>query len=100
MIRNSDYEAQMQQLDQQILQLFAQKLDLAQKAVEHQQPQAALLATRGQDLITQNKQLAAVAKPQYRSYLQDLFQDLRIITRQYQAKVYRQQQDRQTNNDQ
>ncbi|AXX64034.1 MAG: hypothetical protein J6584_01320 [Lactobacillus sp.] len=86
-----DYDAQMMNLDQQILQLFVKKLDLAQKSVRQKQIQGELLSTRGQDIEADATQLDLIQRPEYREYLKDLLRDLRIVTRQYQANLYRQQ---------
>lgn len=79
-----DYDAEMMNIDRQILQLFVQKLDLAQKAVQQKE----LLATRGEDIEADATQLELSQRPEYRAYLRDLLRDLRIITRQYQALLY------------
>ena len=75
-------------IDRQILQLFVQKLDLAQKAVQQKLQQKELLATRGEDIEADATQLELSQRPEYRAYLRDLLRDLRIITRQYQALLY------------
>ncbi|NUF25438.1 hypothetical protein [Bombilactobacillus mellis] len=83
-----DYDAEMMNIDRQILQLFVQKLDLAQKAVQQKLQQKELLATRGEDIEADATQLELSQRPEYRAYLRDLLRDLRIITRQYQALLY------------
>lgn len=83
-----DYDAEMMNIDRQILQLFVQKLDLAQKAVQQKLQQKELLATRGEDIEADATQLELSQRPEYRAYLKDLLRDLRIITRQYQALLY------------
>ena len=83
-----DYDAEMMNIDRQILQLFVQKLDLAQKAVQQKLQQKELLATRGEDIEADATQLELSQRPEYRAYLRDLLKDLRIITRQYQALLY------------
>lgn len=83
-----DYDAEMMNIDRQILQLFVQKLDLAQKAVQQKLQQKELLATRGEDIEADAMQLELSQRPEYRAYLRDLLRDLRIITRQYQALLY------------
>lgn len=83
-----DYDAEMMNIDRQILQLFVQKLDLAQKAVQQKLQQKELLATRGEDIEADATQLELSQRPEYRTYLRDLLRDLRIITRQYQALLY------------
>ena len=83
-----DSDAEMMNIDRQILQLFVQKLDLAQKAVQQKLQQKELLATRGEDIEADATQLELSQRPEYRAYLRDLLRDLRIITRQYQALLY------------
>ena len=83
-----DYDAEMMNIDRQILQLFVQKLDLAQKAVQQKLQQKELLATRVEDIEADATQLELSQRPEYRAYLRDLLRDLRIITRQYQALLY------------
>lgn len=83
-----DYDAEMMNIDRQILQLFVQKLDLAQKAVQQKLQQKELLTTRGEDIEADATQLELSQRPEYRAYLRDLLRDLRIITRQYQALLY------------
>lgn len=83
-----DYDAEMMNIDRQILQLFVQKLDLAQKSVQQKLQQKELLATRGEDIEADATQLELSQRPEYRAYLRDLLRDLRIITRQYQALLY------------
>ena len=83
-----DYDAEMMNIDRQILQLFVQKLDLAQKAVKLKMQQNELLDTRGEDIEADATQLELSQRPEYRAYLRDLLRDLRIITRQYQALLY------------
>lgn len=83
-----DYDAEMMNIDRQILQLFVQKLDLSQKAVQQKLQQKELLATRGEDIEADATQLELSQRPEYRAYLRDLLRDLRIITRQYQALLY------------
>ena len=83
-----DYDAEMMNIDRQILQLFVQKLDLAQKAVQQKLQQKELLATRGEDIEADATQLELSQRPEYRAYLRDLLRDPRIITRQYQALLY------------
>ena len=83
-----DYDAEMMNIDRQILQLFVQKLDLAQKAVQQKLQQKELLATRGEDIEADATQLELSQRPEYRAYLRDLLRDLHIITRQYQALLY------------
>lgn len=88
MVKLVDYDAEMMNIDRQILQLFVQKLDLAQKAVQQKLQQKELLATRGEDIEADATQLELSQRPEYRAYLRDLLRDLRIITRQYQALLY------------
>lgn len=83
-----DYDAEMMNIDRQILQLFVQKLDLAQKSVQQKLQQKELLATRVEDIEADATQLELSQRPEYRAYLRDLLRDLRIITRQYQALLY------------
>ena len=83
-----DYDAEMMNIDRQILQLFVKKLYLSKNAVQKKLQQKELLATRGEDIEADATQLELSQRPEYRAYLRDLLRDLRIITRQYQALLY------------
>lgn len=98
MVKVVDYDAEMMNIDRQILQLFVQKLDLAQNAFKQKQQQGELLATRGEDIETDATQLELSNRPEYRAYLIDLLRDLRIITRQYQAFLFRMNTDKKSEN--
>lgn len=87
-----DFVSQMNQTDQQILQLFVKKLDLAKQDLQHKQAVGEKLFTRGEDAMTLEKQIKTVNRPEYDPYLIDLMRDLTIITRQSQANIIRKQQ--------
>ncbi|MBH9991792.1 hypothetical protein H3R26_06780 [Lactobacillus sp. W8092] len=72
------WQTQMQELDQQILQLFAEKLTVAQQAF--QQTKTPQLS------VTQANQIKEFPA-QYQQYLAALVEDLQIITHQYQAHL-------------
>ena len=74
-----DYDAEMMNIDRQILQLFVQKLDLAQKAVQQKLQQKELLATRGEDIEADATQLELSQRPEYRAYLRDLLRDRKSV---------------------
>ena len=77
------WQTQMQELDQQILQLFAEKLTVAQQAF--QQTKTTQLS------VTQANQIKEFPA-QYQHYLAALAEELQIITHQNQAHLLKNSQ--------
>lgn len=72
------WQTQMQELDQQILQLFAEKLTVAHQTFQQ--------TTTPQLSVTKANQIKEFPA-QYQQYLAALAEDLQIITHQYQAHL-------------